>query len=436
MTMLKTFVYAWISYWLIVALLPVESIYPSTIEAFSLQLAFVGLVAIGYMTILNLWGSRPLPSSDHFEIPASAALIRIAILLSLVGLAALVYDKIYVQGIDYTQGLAVARQEWRELGEEREGHASSVFSVVGYLCGSAYFVATVLAITQTRLISPRERLWTLLVSFALVLANSVLTGGRSSILLFATFVVSAIIARKGLSLRRLISSRRQRQLLKALTIGAPVYVVYIFYARADANGKSALDYAIDFLPFLGLEAQEWYRQTLNGSFLSSVSAMCVLALSYLTHSFAIMAAIVDAPTEDKQIMFLEAADILYKVGLTPQPDFDWFMSGRFPSVPGALWHEFGWSGLFFGSVSLGAACGGCTVWTTLHPNRLLPLGAYVMAGSTLLLSPAFFAADSLSFPFVFGSFVMLALAGRFIHRPRYARPPAGPASHSNNAAAV
>jgi len=149
-----------------------------------------------------------------------------------------------------------------------------------------------------------------------------------------------------------------------------------------------------------------------------------------------MAAIVDAPTEDKQIMFLEAADILYKVGLTPQPDFDWFMSGRFPSVPGALWHEFGWSGLFFGSVSLGAACGGCTVWTTLHPNRLLPLGAYVMAGSTLLLSPAFFAADSLSFPFVFGSFVMLALVGRFIHRPRYARPPAGPASHSNNAAAV
>jgi hypothetical protein len=149
--------------------------------------------------------------------------------------------------------------------------------------------------------------------------------------------------------------------------------------------------------------------------------MCVLALSYLTHSFATMAAIVDAPTEDKHIIFLGAADILYKVGLSSQPDFNWFLSGRFPSLPGALLHEFGWAGLAFGGVVTGATAGGCAVWTALHPRRLLPLGAYTMAGSILLLSPALFAGDLLAFPFVAGSFLMLSTISRFLRAPKILR---------------
>ena len=58
-----------------------------------------------------------------------------------VDLAALTYDKLFIQKIDYSAGLAFAREEWRQLGEEREGQASSIFSVIGYLLGSSYYVA-------------------------------------------------------------------------------------------------------------------------------------------------------------------------------------------------------------------------------------------------------------------------------------------------------
>ena len=44
----------------------------------------------------------------------------------------------------------------------------------------------------------------------------------------------------------------------------------------------------------------------------------------------------------------------------------------------------------------------------------MPLGSSVMAHVTLLLTPALFAGDFLSFPFVLGSFVQLAVIDRFL----------------------
>jgi len=336
---------------------------------------------------------------------------------------ALAYDKIYVQGIDYTAGLAAARAEWRRLGEDREGQASSIFSVVGYLFSSGYFVATILAITQTKVVSARERLVAIFASLLLLLANSVLTGGRSSILLFVAFAVCCFGARSGLRVRLLFVSKGQRRLIFILACIAAAYTVYIFYGRADTGGMSALEYAIDFLPWLGLQADDWYRQSLNGSLLSSLSAMCVLALGYITHSFSTVAAIVDSATEDKHIVFLSAYDILYKLGFGDRPDVEWFLSGRFPSVPGGLWHEYGLTGFVSASLAFGALCGACKVWTIKRATSLLPLGAFVMAGATMLLSPALFAGDFLSFPFVLGSFVILAIIEPFLPKGRRAAQP-------------
>jgi hypothetical protein len=420
---LKIFLGGWLAYWLVVALLPVHSMYPSTAAAFLLQLTFVGLVAFSYIAIGNSTYVGGLPKSGACDLPSARILIRIAIAMSVVGLVALAYDKIYVQGIDYTAGLAEARQQWVGVGQEREGQASSIFSVLGYLLSSGYFVATVLAITQTRVVSSRERLITILASLLLVLANSVLTGGRSSVLLFVVFAVCSLATRSGLRIRLLIVSPGQRRLILVLACIAAAYTVYIFYARAESNGASALEYAIDFLPYLGLQADDWYRQALDGSFLSSLSAMCVLSLGYITHSFASVAAIVDAATEDKRIVFVSAYDILYKLGFSAKPDGDWFLSGRAPSLPGALWHEYGLTGFVSASLALGALCGGCKVWTVKHATTLLPLGAFVMAGATMVLTPAVFAGDFLSFPFVMGSFVILSIIEPFLPKGRHVSEP-------------
>jgi hypothetical protein len=111
---------------------------------------------------------------------------------------------------------------------------------------------------------------------------------------------------------------------------------------------------------------------------------------------------------DSTILFLHILGILHKLGLTSAPEGDWFLAGRLPSVPGALWHQFGVLGFIVSSLLLGTICAIMAVWTARQPHRLLPLGAFVMADSTLLLSPALFAGDFLSFPFVMASFILLA----------------------------
>jgi hypothetical protein len=412
--MLRQFVIVWILYWIAVAVLPVHSIYPATSEALLMQVCFVLLVSLSAKIILDMFRIRRMPAADEQNIPHAASLISIALFLSFVGLAALTYDKIFIQKIDYSAGLAFAREEWRQLGEDREGRASSIFSVIGYLLGSSYFIAAVLAVTQRSSLSARMRVLAMLASFLLLMANSALTGGRSNILLLAVFVVAAFSSRRGITLRGLFASKLQRRIIQVLALIAVAYSLYIFFQRGQTNNVAGVEYAIDFLPWLGLEADSWYRHSLGSGPLSSLFAIAVLAGSYLTHSFATVAAIVDAPFEDKSMLFLNELQMLYKLGLIGQPDANWFLGGRSPSVPGALWHQLGPLGFFAGSVLLGCSAGAAKVWVVRRPDRLMPLGAYTMATTTLLLTPVVLALDFLSFPFVLGSFVILATLGPFL----------------------
>jgi hypothetical protein len=204
------------------------------------------------------------------------------------------------------------------------------------------------------------------------------------------------------------ANKIQRRIIKVMALLAGAYTVFIFYQRANAGDIDALDYALDFLPFLGLQADDWYRSSLGSGPLDALSAMLVLSTAYVTHSFATVAAIIDAPTEDKTIIFLNIKGILFKLGLGENPQSDWFLAGTFPSLPGAFWAQFGAFGFVAASMLLGFISGLAKVWTVRKPRRLLPLGAYTLAEATLLLSPFAFAADFLSFPFVLISFVSLA----------------------------
>jgi oligosaccharide repeat unit polymerase len=413
--MLRQFVFVWVLYWIAVAVLPVHSIYPGTFQAFLLQLSFVCIVWFCAKTVLDMFHIRRMPAADKQNINYSASLIRIAIFLSIIGLIALAYDKMYIQKIDYSAGVATAKEQWRELGEDRAGGASSVFSAVGYLLGSCYFVAVVLAVTQGAILSARARLITFVTCFLLLMVNSLLTGGRSAVLLIAAFVAAAFSARRGIAVRGLFASALQRRFIQSLVLIAAAYTVFIFYDRAAAGDLSGAVYATNFLPFMGLEADSWYRNALgNGSPMSSIVAMLVLAGCYITHSFSTVAAIVDAPFEDKSIIFLTVGQLLYKLGIVGRPDEGWILAGRFPTVPGALWHQFGPLGFFVGSVLLGFTAGAAKVWAVRRPDHLLSLGAYSMATATLIVSPAVFAPDFTSFPFVVAAFVILAVAAKFV----------------------
>jgi hypothetical protein len=405
--MLSRFLHVWLFYWLAVALLPVRSVYPATGEAFLVQLTFVVLVAGTLKFISSRFAPGPMPAAGATDIPCASTLLWIALALSAVGLLALCYDRIFIQGVDFSDGIAYARRQWIWAAKARQGRPSSIFSMVGYLVGSAFYVAAVLAVTQAHTLSPGQRILALVASLMLVLANSVLGGGRSGILLLAAVIIGALGARTGMRLRDLLPNT-QRRLLGVLCLVAVAYMLYVFYGRATYSQSTPLQYVQDFFALLGVAPLGWYRDWMEHSRLGTLAGMATLGMVYLTHSFATTAAIWDAAPEAAPVLFVHFADLLYKVGLGPPVDGKWFLVGRLPSLPGALLHQFGIAGLVAGSLILGAGCGLIRVWAIRQPRALLPLGAYAVAEATLLLTPALFAPDILSFPFVIAAIAILA----------------------------
>lgn len=412
--MAKHFVVVWLVYWAAIAIMPVHSVYPATGEAFLLQLTFVILVIAGY-GVAHIFMKIPnVPHWGAADILDSKSLIYVAFILSFVGTGFLVYDKMYVQGIDYSQGIAFAREEWRRVGEDRGGNISSIFSVLGYLFSSGYFVAGILTVVVKKGLSQRFRFFSLLCVFLLLMANSLISGGRSNVLLLVTLLLATISSQRGWSFRGFITDCFARIFIYTMILLAAVYTLYVFYERADASGLTAVEYVVGFLPYLGLEIDKWYLDILTEGSIASLSAVFLLAMSYVAHSFSTTAAIIDGIQEDKVIVFLHVINIFNKLGLVSPPDSSWFLAGRFPSLPGALWYQYGGLGIFFGGFSLGIGCALAKFMFAVRAGRVIPLSLYVASYAVLVLSPMLLVMDFMSFPFVLLSFVQVAMLRAFI----------------------
>lgn len=411
--MLKRFCGAWAIYWTLYVLQPVSSLYPGIVKAFLLQMLFVFTVAIFYI----LGASRVVvkqPTKHLFISPTDADhakfIIKAGIFFSLIGLAFLIYDKIEVQGIDYSQGLALARQEWRVLGEERSSAASSLFSVIGYLLGGAYFLSLALSVSRTYPLTDRTRFSFIFVCLAILLLNSAITGGRSSILLALIFISFGYFSASKNGHRGLFDGVIYNRNFKILLAASGLYTLYIFYLRALASGQFVGIYSLYFLEYLGLTPYEWFAQIAYETSWGGGLALLNLAVSYLTHSITSTAAILQAPAQSGDVILVNFMQIASKFGILDQPQ-DWFLAGRFASLPGALYLQYGAIGLLLVAALLGFFSGLFSKMYTSQPNRVFIFFFCSICELILLMSPFLFAAEFLFFPsIVVGALLIIALS--------------------------
>ena len=101
-------------------------------------------------------------------------------------------------------------------------------------------------------------------------------------------------------------------------------------------------------------------------------------------------------------------ELLSKAGFIDAFDSDWFLVGRFPSLPGALYHQFGTSGLVGFSLLLGAVASTTLRIVAFFSRSMIALGAFVLCVVILVLSPELPAFDVLAFPSVAVGFLILA----------------------------
>ncbi len=417
--MIKHFLFVWGVYWLLVMVLPVASVYPSVISAFFLQLVFVNLVLAGYGWFLLASNAARPPEWEKYQPKNLTSMIRIAIWLSLIGTACLLYDKIFVQDIDYTKGIAVAREAWRKEGEERSGGISSMFSVIGYLLSSGYYVAAVLLVLGGKRLDKNTLYKSIFLVFGLLVVNSVIAGGRSNVLLLAVFIFGTTVSVTGWSYKRWLKSKFLRLFVLFFISVSLWYLLYVFSERAKATGVDVHYYLKGFLPYLGLKLSPEVARHLGGDVFSNMASLLLLAASYISHSFATTAAIIDHGPGDKIIIFLHPMNILHKINIIGQPDGSWFLAGRFPSLPGSLFYQYGVLGFSVLSLMLGFLAGIAKFLYIRRPSSVVLLSIYLAVYSILVLSPLLLAVDFMSFPFVLWSFLLVGLLTKLNSKFRF-----------------
>lgn len=414
--MLKRFLFIWLVYWFLIAIQPVFSVYDGLFLAFLIQLCFVAILSFAYCASIvllkpYLWRTKTLPLSLCTR--QINSVVRFSFFCSAFGLLSLVIDKFFVQGIDYSAGLSLAREQWRLAGEERGSNISSVFSVFGYLLGSTYFLPLSISMSRVFPFSDRYRFFTILTGFCFLLANSILTGGRSSILLAIGFMSFGFFSSVGVPHRSIFLDKRYIYALISLLAIVVFYILYIFFSRALSTGLALDFYSISFLEFLGLAPKSWFQEFVSNSFAGPLLALLNLSLSYLTHSFSTTAAIAEYTGNQNGAIFGYYISLLSKLGLaTPRPE--WFLSGRFPSLPGSLYLDYGLPGLLLFSLVLGIASAFFSSIFSLRPTSLTLFFVCSLLEAVLLLSPFLFAGDFISFPFLIFGFLILLFRAKLI----------------------
>ena len=106
--LIQRFYLVWITYWLVYLIQPVESVYPGIGKAWFLQLLFVMSVSIGYVvgsrfSIKEVIKSQSVKKKEMDQTEVEK-IIQTGLWISLLGLCFLLYDKIYIQKIDYFRG--------------------------------------------------------------------------------------------------------------------------------------------------------------------------------------------------------------------------------------------------------------------------------------------------------------------------------------------
>lgn len=396
------FLVIWGGYFGLIAFFNFKSKYDHFQLAITYQCLFIALAALPVLFL-------PLPGVQWKRKGLVVPAIWISLILAVLGISSLLIDKM-INGVDYTSGICVARYQMNRLGDARHGGVSSVFSVFGNLFATSFFVSVAVAMVSN--ISRRMHYATFGIAFICLMALSMIASSRSIILLSGAFFVAMICLR--LFLHRAIRIRLVDVVFGAGMVAcALLFIGMVFECRATMSNMTSVEYQNKFAPFLGVEGSGVEGSKGAGSVLGEdVSGIVGVSALYLIHSAYTFAGILSMPPEAPRVMFQYPIELLVRVGVIDHRSEDWALAGRFTSVPGGLYHDFGFWGMCLGSILMGMV-----VWAAMgllrwFPNSIVLVGVASMVFTIMFLSPFHYAAEFASFPFTCFSFIVVGLLAK------------------------
>lgn len=414
---IRWYLYVWFFFFLFEAILPVESISGNKLQAVLASIDYV-LVSAGTAWLFYISFRRKTVSvqkvSRGLNFRQLKLIILCSIALSLSGFLLLWFDKVFIQKIDYSAGMAVARELWRKAGEERQG-VSSVASVLGYVTGFSFYVTLAMIHLHWENLTKYYRYLGLFLGLLLLFGMSYLSGGRTIILLQIASMMSIGIIRR-IKRRSFFPGKKITSIFIPLSIIfiAFVFSIYIFKLRAEMSNMDAKTYVSKLVTSLGgVETDTFYSiENLLGDIFADIIYLSVGAGVYLTHTLWSFQTVLEAEYRPGWVSLSYIMSLLTKIGVIQNATEPWLLAGNFISLPGTLWYDFGPLGFLIGAIVHGILLG--LVMVTLSHGKAggIGVGCIIAVLISTILSPLVFAPLLMSFPFMLVSYVFLSILGR------------------------
>lgn len=413
---IRWYLYVWFFFFLFEAILPVESISGNKLQAVLASIDYV-LVSAGTAWLFYISFRRKTvyvqKVSRGLNFRQLKLIILCSLVLSLSGFLLLWFDKIFIQKIDYSAGMAVAREVWRKAGEERQG-VSSVASVLGYITGFSFYVTIAMIHLHWENLTKYYRYLGLFSGLLLLFGMSYLSGGRTIILLQIASMMSIGIIRR---IKRISFLPGRKTTSKFIPLSiifiAFVFSIYIFKLRAEMSNMDAKNYVSELVNFLGGIETDTFNSIENlGDIFADIIYLSLGAGVYLTHTLWSFQTVLDAEYRPGWVSLSYIMSLLAKIGAIQNASEPWLLAGNFISLPGALWYDFGSLGFLIAAIVHGILLGSAMVTVSHRKAGGIGVGWVIAVLISTILSPLVFAPLLMSFPFMLVSYVCLSFLGR------------------------
>ncbi len=347
------FLVTWITYWTSLALFPYKSRFApgQPLNAWEVEIVFVIFVLIATLSGWFLSGRKRTQPLGLLDAPEWKWMVLVGATLAF-SLIAIFYDRVFIQGVDYSKGFAYAREDWRTKSNERLG-ISSLYSALGNLIfpGVHLFVIWV-GVSAGR--------WTmkfaaLLYAAALVLAFSIMTGGREALFVYA--ISLSYVAMRNLDFRN------PKQLVTICLAGVMGVLAFgtiaakFFDARIAASDATHSTYIYFMLLRLGANPSRTLCEPEVAEALCQIKLKILPIVAYLIHSHWLLDHAIEiksTPQYAPGATYATLGYILKKLRLVESDAFPpWSLSSLFVSQPGGLYFDFGLLGLLAGATIFG-----------------------------------------------------------------------------------
>ena len=406
----------WVLWFVLAALLPVKRD-PTSAWTAALASLDYGILTVGvaFMIVLALGdrgGAVPAKHAGLYRPRAVRFTVTWSLALALLGVWLIWFDRTVFQGIDYSAGIASAREQWREAGEARQG-TSSLASLAGNLMAPLLYVGLGHIHRHWERLGAGHRYLGGGIGLIALVAYAALGGGRTPLLLALGLVVSVGILRRGEGKGFVPGSRFTRLLGFVALCILLVYSGYVFQKRAEFSNLNLRTYTGSFVDHLGGQATSSFDLiSLPGGALSDFGHLAVLMDLYLVHSLWTFQTILEAPNRPGQIMFSSLLRLLARAGFVGEGPAPWLYAGRFIPLPGALWYDFGFPGFLLGGLVHGMLLGVAIVLICRHRAEGLGLALVVAVLILTLFAPLLPAFEMIYFILMLVAFVFMHLATR------------------------